>query len=376
MKKIFGIILPLSILASVSAQDRKLALEYFELGNFEEAIEEYKLLLEEDSANNEYNYNLGVSYLNINIDKALAIPHFELLTKNPKIEANAWYLLGRAYHFGYKFDKAIAAYQKFGALDKGSTYNREDIELQIDYCQNAKEMMKFPVAVSFENLGKSINSVYADYYPFIPVDESYVLFNSKRDINSKELEDGSYLPSIYMSKVKDGKFQKSVPLPSPINTEERKEEVVGLNADGTRAIFYFEDFQHYGDLYESKIEGNVLREPVKLEKTINSKHTEIAGCVTSDGRKFYFASDRPGGYGGVDIYSCQMLPNGQWSEPLNAGPTINTKYDEDFPNISPDGKTLYFSSKGHTSMGGYDIFKAKWDGKKLRLQVFRTWGIH
>ncbi|HCQ28669.1 MAG TPA: hypothetical protein DIU39_00170, partial [Flavobacteriales bacterium] len=101
-----------------------------------------------------------------------------------------------------------------------------------------------------------------------------------------------------------------------------------------------------------------------LPKEINSKYTEIAAAISPDGNAIYFASHRPGGYGGVDIYVSRKLPNGKWAKAQNLGPTINTAFDEDFPNISPDGKTLYFSSKGHTSMGGYDIFKASWDPVK------------
>jgi hypothetical protein len=78
-----------------------------------------------------------------------------------------------------------------------------------------------------------------------------------------------------------------------------------------------------------------------------------------DGKTLYFASNRPGGLGGFDIYRTRILPSGEWGEAYNLGPDVNTAYDEDFPNISLDGFTLYFSSKGHNSMGGYDIFKSE-----------------
>lgn len=374
MKRLLSISFLAFTLLNVSAQDGKKALELFETGNFEEAIDEYLPLYEENKESLEYNYNLAVSYLNTDIDKSLAIPHLEFLTKNPKIDANAWYLLGRAYHFGYKFDKAIDAYEKFAETKSGSDANQIDALKQIEYCENAKELMKFPVRVKFENLGKNVNTVYADYFPFIPTNESFLIFNSKRDMNSVEQPDGSYLANIYMSHVKDGVYQKAQPLPESINTGEGREEVVGLNANGTRAIFYFEGFKEFGDLYECKIEGTTLREPVKLEKSVNSKSIEIAGCITENGSKLYFASDRPGGYGGIDLYSCQLLPNGRWSEPLNLGPTINTEFDEDFPNVSPDEKSLYFSSKGHTSMGGFDIFKTTWDPIKNKYSTVQNLG--
>jgi len=351
----------LIVFVSVSSQDKKTAMKFFEVGNFEEAIDEYLPLYEADKENLEFNYNLAVSYLNTNIDKSLAIPHLETLTKNPKIDANAWYLLGRAYHFGYQFDAAIIAYEKFRETNNGSEVNKVDAIKQIEYCENAKELMKFGVKVKFENLGKNINSPYADYFPFVPIDESYLIFNSKRDLNSIEQLDGSYLPNIFMSYVESGEYQKSQPLPENINTPDGKEEVVGLNSSGTKAIFYYEDFKKYGDLYECKIDGATLLKPNKLEKRVNTN-------------KLYFASDRPEGYGGIDLYSCQLLPNGKWSLPTNLGPTINTKFDEDFPNLSPDGKSLYFSSKGHTSMGGFDIFKTTWDPIKNKYSSVQNLG--
>jgi Tol biopolymer transport system component len=101
--------------------------------------------------------------------------------------------------------------------------------------------------------------------------------------------------------------------------------------------------------------------PEKLDAKINAGGDEIAASISSDGTTLFFASSRKGGLGGTDIYMCKKLGNNKWSEPKNAGSEINTPYDEDFPNISPDGKILYFSSKGHTSMGGHDIFKSNYD---------------
>jgi len=357
-------------------QDRKLAASLFEVGNFEEALEEYHLLLEEDAESIEYNYNIAICYLNTNIDKSKAISYLEFLTKNPKINPDAFYLLGRAYHFGYRFDDAIGMYQKFINLGKGSIENLENAQTQIAYCSNAKELMKFPVSVKFENLGENINSSYADYYPFIPVDEGFVLYNSTRENrNAKPLENGSYSPTIFISYVKDGKYSKGQKIPLNESLPDNKRIVVGLNKTGSRAVFYMEDYKLDGNLYLSGVKGNGIKEPIKMQSTINSKqYVEIAACITEDEEKIYFASNRPGGYGGVDLYLCQKLPNGDWSEAQNLGPAINSSSDEDFPNISPDGNTLYFSSKGHAGMGGYDIYKATWNPVKRKFSSIQNMG--
>jgi hypothetical protein len=123
-----------------------------------------------------------------------------------------------------------------------------------------------------------------------------------------------------------------------------------------------------GDLFISKRNGDKFEKPQRLPDVINSKFNEIAASLSADGSQIYFASDRPGGFGGIDIYVSKILPNGSWGEAKNLGPFINTKFDEDFPSVSTDGITLLFSSKGHTTMGGYDIFKASYDEEK------QAWG--
>jgi len=361
-------ILSLSFLfltAVVFGQNKKNASKYFyDLQNYTAAIDEYEELLEEDPDNIEYNYNIAISYLNSNIDKSLAIPYLEKLMSNKEVVDEVAYFLGRAYALGYQFDKAIETYESYLKKIKPSNPYYADTERQIEYCQNAKELMKFPLSVKFENLGDKVNSPEDDYYPFIPINEAFIIFNSKRTDNDDE--DMYEQPDIMISYVKNGKYTEAKKMPKAID-KIGTEEIVGLNADGSEAILFFESLNNQADLYECKIEDKKFGEAVKLDKNINSKYTEIAASISSDNSRLYFASDRPGGYGGIDLYLCQRLPNGRWSEPQNLGPTVNTKYDEDFPNISPDGKVLYFSSKGHTSMGGYDIYKAKWDPFKKKF---------
>jgi len=362
------------LVISSSAQSKKEAFTLFSEGNYEGALEELLELYDADKDNAEYAYLLGVCYLNTNIDKALAVEYLEQAAGASKPNENAGYLLGRAYHFAYQFDDAIEWYQKFKVTAKSGNPNLVTIEKQIEYCENAKEILKFPINVSFENLGKNVNSAYPDYYPFIPSDESYIIFNSRRDEQSSQMTSGHYMANIYLAPVKAGEFSDAKLINFNINSVEDNEEVVGLNSTGDRVIIYKEDFQKGSAIYESSITEKRVETPTILPKTINSKFTEIAASLSADGTRIYFASDRPGGYGGVDIYMCQRLPNGKWSQAQNLGPTINTVEDEDFPNVSPDGQALYFSSKGHTSMGGYDIFKASWNPSKRKFGAVRNIG--
>jgi hypothetical protein len=343
------------------SQDKKLAANYYESGNFEEALDLYVELANANPDNADFNYRAGVCYLNTNVDKKKAITFFQRVIKQPKFDPNAYYFLGMAYQFALEFDKAIKAYENFRERGMGSPENLQQVSLQIMTCQNGKELIKFPVNVTFENLGPEVNSAFADYYPFVPANESFILFNSRRDENKEMLPNGNYPSSVFISEEVQGKFTKAQRVDLGFLGIE---EVVGLTASGDTAIFYLENLNSFGDIFFAQKRKKGFKKPVKFDKTINSKYTELAACISSDGRQLFFASDRPGGYGGLDLYLCQLLPNGKWGEPLNLGPKVNTPYDDDFPNLSPDNKTLYFSSKGHTSMGGYDIFKVEWNAEK------------
>lgn len=339
------------------------ALAKVKLGNYEDALPDFLQLLNSDSRNELFNYNVGVCYLNSNINKAKAIPYLEIVTRKEKYDPNALYLLGRAYQYANRFDDAIATFKKFKADAKGTVYNLVDADLQIQHCINAKEMVKFPVDVIFQNLGNDINSAYSDFYPFVTENESFIVYNTKRpEKNAEKLANGSYLSSIYISKVVNGSYMKASSIGAPINQGNSGVEVIGLNSKGNIMLLYKPESNGNGNIYLSKMNNEgVFSKPEKLDSKINSGGEEIAASISSEGNVLFFASNRKGGYGGTDIYFCKKLVNGKWSDPQNAGPDINTPFDEDFPNISPDDNILYFSSKGHTSMGGYDIFKSNFD---------------
>ncbi len=368
MKYLFIPFFLVPFLSSVNGQNEKVARDLFEKRDFEGAMEEYLLLHEEDPDKLEYNYRIGVCYLNTNIDKSKAVPYLKKAVQHKKADPNALYLLGRAYHLAYKFDKAIDAYYDFKEKGKGSEFNLKKVDRQIAYCENAKELMKFPVDVDFIDLGDPVNSLYKDYYPFVPADESYLLFNSRRKEKSIENRNGTYRSNVYISRVAEGEFTEAS-LVKSINTEKGNEEVVGLSREGDKVLLYMDDGGRYGydgDLYVADLVNGRIKEPNLLPESINSDKVEIAASITDEKDAIIFASNRKGGHGGVDLYVSKKLPNGKWSSARNLGPGVNTEEDEDFPNLSPDGSKLYFSSKGHTSMGGYDIFSAEWDTVKRR----------
>jgi hypothetical protein len=341
----------------LSAQgEAKLKLE-----DYEEALEIFLQLVALDPKNETYNYNTAVCYLNTNINKAKAVPYLENIIRNEKHNPNADYLLGRSYQFANRFDDAITAFNKFKQNGKGNETNLNDVDQQIQHSINAKELIKFPIDVVFQNLGKTINSPFADYYPFVNENEAYMVFNSKRPLDKEVTKspNGTFLNSIYISKVINGEYATADVIGKPICAGNSNEEVIGMNAKGNILLINKPNLRGEKKLYLSTlITGGEFSKLEELPATINGSGDVIAASMDNEGKLIYFASDRKGGFGGTDLYSCLKLPNGKWSEAKNLGPKINTAFDEDFPNLSPDAGTLYFSSKGHSSMGGYDIFKA------------------
>ncbi len=330
------------------------------LENYEDALEDFLQLVAISPKNESYNYNTAVCYLNTNINKAKAVPYLENIIRNDGHNPNADYLLGRAYQYANRFDEALVSFEKFKKNGKGSESNLKEVDEQIQHCINAKEIIKFPLNVVFQNLGKGINSPFADYYPFVNETEAYMVYNSKRPVDKEvsKSPNGTFLNSIYISKVINGEYATSEVIGKPIGIGNSNDEVIGMNAHGNILLINKPNLRGEGKLYLSTlIGGGMFSKLEELPATINGSGDVIAATMDNEGKLIYFASNRKGGFGGTDIYSCVKLPNGKWSEAKNLGPKINTPLDEDFPNLSPDAKTLYFSSKGHSSMGGYDLFK-------------------
>ncbi|HIO67191.1 MAG TPA: hypothetical protein EYN41_02550, partial [Flavobacteriales bacterium] len=202
----------------------------------------------------------------------------------------------------------------------------------------------------------------------ISADESILMFTSRRKGSTGEEYDDyaqEYLEDIYISLNENGEWSKPKNLGKPVNTP-RNDAIAGLSFDGQRLFVYRDDEDGNGDIYESKLKGEKWSEVTKFSEPINSEHHESTACLAYDGKTLYFVSNRPetGAFGGRDIYMSKWDKRRKiWKKPKNLGRNINTKYNEESVFIHPDGKTLYFSSQGHNSMGGYDIFKSTAKGR-------------
>lgn len=346
------------------APDKKAAKTFFEMDNFKKALEEYEILARRESSNPEYNYKAGVCYLNTNIDKSKAIPHLEFAARTASTyQKNAQFELSKAYMLNYRFDDAIASWNKFKEIAAPLTKDvLEYVDKQIENCNSAKKIMSNPLQVTFENLGPEVNSEFPDYYPFINDDEGELVFTSRRrgTTGNTETYDGFYTADIFLSTVKEGKWSKAKNAGPTLNTS-GDDICTSLSPDGQFMFIYTETEEDYGDIFGSWKKNKSWQKRNILDDNINTAELELAGSITADGQKLFFSSGRSGGKGGLDIWMSKKLPNGQWGKPINLGDAINTKWDEDFPYISKDGNTLYFASQGHFNMGGYDIFKSQWN---------------
>jgi outer membrane protein OmpA-like peptidoglycan-associated protein len=340
-------------------------------GNFPLALKYFLDAYKMDSTNANINYKVGYCYLQSATEKNKALYYLEKAVQNvghnytdmepreKKAPEMAYYYLGVAYRLQYKFTESNVYLNKF--KDIVGSKNKElakDIDKQIETNFSAIEFTRDTAVVTIVNLGDSINSPYADYSPTITADESIIIFTSRRpgSTGGDKDESDQYYEDIYYSiKKKDGTWSTPKSIGESINTN-GSEANIGLSADGQQMFIYKDN--NGGDIYYSNLEGDRWNFPIALGSNINTKYWETHATMTPDGNTLYFVSDRKeGSIGGRDIWRCVKLPNGQWSLPLNLGPTVNTPYDEDAPFIHPDGITMFFSSKGHKNMGGFDIFK-------------------
>lgn len=338
--------------------------ELFEDKNYLQAVEEFKKEERQFPQDMEIKYQIGICYLNIYADKSRAIPYFEQCYKTGKYRNELLLDMAKAYQFAYRFKEAISFYTKY--REKLSAKQFPLIDHYIETCENAQVLIKKPVNITFEHLGKEINTKYADYYPFVTKDEKTLFFTSRREQNTGKLRsfNGYFTSDIYTSKVENGVWTNSKNMGVTINATE-DEECVGISPDGKNMIIYVDNVDFPGDLFHTKIEKTkVFTKPVPFNLPVNTDMVEAEGCYGSDANTLFFVSNRKGGIGETDIYFCKKLPNGEWGIPQNLGKNINTIYKEAFPQVTDDGKTLFFSSQGHTSMGGYDIFKSTWNEKE------------
>ncbi len=346
------------------------------LPGYQPALEYFLKAYDFNPNNAELNYKIGKCYIE-SVQKVKSISFLEsAYSIDPRIgetknsPSDVLYLLARAYHLNYEFEKAIKTYKTFmNSLSPAHLSEvQADIQLAIRQCNTAIEMVQNPVRVFIDNIGAPINTIYPEYSPIIDADEQMLMFTSCRPSTTggeRDPLDNRYYEDILISyKLEDGRWGNPENPGRPFNSYSH-DAAVGHSPDNKYVLIYKGDVNG-GDIFLCSVDENgEWNAPKSISRKINSNDHESSASFAPDMSAIYFISDRKGGYGGKDIYKCDITFSGknndkmEFSEPRNLGAVINSAHDETGLFLQRNGRELYFSSRGHNSMGGFDIFKSE-----------------
>ncbi|PKP19515.1 MAG: hypothetical protein CVU05_11180 [Bacteroidetes bacterium HGW-Bacteroidetes-21] len=342
--------------------------KFLQTGQPEQAL---NLLLEfekNNAVNANISYLTGYCYFITSASKKDAMLHLEKaavsinptykegVLKETSAPPKALLYLGQSYFNQYKFADALSIYEKYREYIKNKPDEITELDQLVRVTLNAEILVKTPVDIKIINMGPKINSEFDDHSAVFNIDESMMVFTSRRKGSTGNLKtaDGQYFEDIYISRKEGKEWSAPEKISENINTMEH-EASIALSPDGTELFIYKDDLGD-GNIYVSKFDGKLWSKPSKLGSNINSPYIESHATISPDGQTLYFSSNRPEGYGGYDLYAVSRLPNGEWGWAQNLGNVVNSNLNETGPFIHHDGSTLYFSSQGFNSMGGYDLF--------------------
>lgn len=326
-----------------------------------------------------YPENTGINYLagmcfshNENTKDRSIAPLKKIKPESDKVD-NYHYWLGFAYEKNDSTTAAITAYSVFIAEEsKNASPNTrllKDAERRIENLNMSSSMKSFVNLVSVKNIGSPINTEASEYVPLLPSDGSFMIYTyrgklskgGKQDLTKNSILSGSkkeeslYFEDVFISnRINDSLWSEPKPIKS-INTS-LHDAAVTISSDGTLLFIYKNLGKGMGDLYLSRLNGNVWTVPV-YQAGLNSDKWDGSATFFPGNKKIIFSSERKGGLGGKDLYTAELLADNKWGNIVNLGKDLNTSYDEDAPFLTADGKTLFFASNGKLSTGGYDILR-------------------
>lgn len=339
------------------------ALEAMQQYNYSLVLENLKLALTKDSKFTDAFLLSAEVYRLLNDFEHEASTLEIVVATDPDYFPYVYYNLGVAYYNSGEYEKGQKNLEYFINQDKAKPVSISRARNYILKCQQAQELKDNPVPFEPLSLGKGINDSRDQYWPSLSIDGQTMVYTVMLVDSTRKNIFGNYAhqEDFYKSTLADGQWSKGFPLGAPINTP-GNEGAQQLSADGKTLVFTGcnrDDGFGNCDIYISNLSEAGWSVPENLGPIINSRFSEKQPCLSPDGRKLYFSSDRPGGIGGMDIWEVERLPDGFWKQPTNLGRVINTVYDEGSPFIFADNKSLYFSSMGHIGLGMNDIFYSK-----------------
>ncbi|MCX6271726.1 MAG: tetratricopeptide repeat protein [Bacteroidetes bacterium] len=352
--------------------DFDLAREYINNGQYTEATTILLRLIKDDPDNCNLNFLLGYCYYNIEAERNKALPYLQKAILNTRPDYNdnsskersapvyAYYYLGLSYHWAGKLDEAMTHYEKFkeflinknGKLINQKNYEvYQELNLKMEQVKIARNLMANPLKIEFVKIPFVNSGAYSSYGAQLTNDENFMYYTRER-IGEKVRGRSD----MYILKRSGQNWVKNDQVGSNLNGPYN--DIFDFISSEGKFLLFSSDRKGVFNIFYSMQDQNKWTEPYD-NLSINSNYNETYAILSADGTKMLFVSDRPGGFGGKDIYKIEKKADGSWSQPENLGFTINTPLDEDTPWLSDDGTTLYFSSQGHSSMGGFDIFMSK-----------------
>ncbi|PLX05496.1 MAG: hypothetical protein C0594_07205 [Marinilabiliales bacterium] len=337
---------------------KKSAQDNYSNGEYEKAIEDWYKIIKIDSTYLDAYYNISDLYYFLN-DKENSLKILEQnVFSNGQYFSESIYMLAKRYFLWGEYTDAKEAVELYLSNKSINGSRREKGEKFLKNCEFAIDQINNPVEFDPINLGENINSKYDEFLPSLTIDEDVLLFIVTRPITRMGKEE--FQDDFFLSFRNGNEWTKAKPF-DEINTP-LSEGAQSFSADGSLLFFCAygrKDGKGNFDIYYSYKSGKSWSTPRNIGKSINTYFRESEPSISSDGKTLYFVSDRPGGFGGKDIWKSTLTEKGYWRQPVNLGDSINTANDEYSPFIHPDNQTLYFSSNGHMGMGGYDLFVAR-----------------
>jgi Tol biopolymer transport system component len=348
-------------------------------GEYVSALNLYREVEKGNPLDDRVKYYVGLCQFNLKQYANAKESLLKAVELNPKTKPDVHFVLGKLYQLEEDYDKAITELSQYKNAATADKETNEDADIVLSQCQNAKTLKANPVAVEIKNLGADINSKWDDKNPCITADGKKLVFTTRRpETTSDEVDaegDGKYFENIYIANYDSStqNFGKAVNLGNPINTKGH-DACTSISPDGKQIFIYKNSMtdkaSRGGNVFVSKYNNGKWKAPESLGKPINtSANWEGGVCISPDGKKYFFTSERSGGYGHSDIWMVEKKGKDEWGEPENLGADVNSAYDEAGMFLSPDGKTLFFCSNGPFSMGSYDILKTVYENGKWSKPV-------
>jgi len=332
-----------------------------ETGFYEEAFNRYKNLLTLDPGNSNILFHCGACCLNIPGNEEQAINYLkeaatghtlsykEKSHKEPGAPVITYFMLGQAYQLNYQFTDARAAYWEYIQIGTNQDVIQLDYaRLQWEACERASNLQRTHPSFEFQGvLDHFEDDLPSCSNPVISGDGNILIF----------LVDYPSDKKIMMTTRTDSIWSR----PRVINSEigmVGETYPVSLSYDG-KDLYMAHQYYSHSDIFVSHLQGKRWTEAEALGYNINGRTSENHASISRDGQSLYFTTDVRGGFGSFDIYVSRRNEKGDWGEAVNLGPNINTPYEEYTPFISNNDSILFFSSQGHSTIGGADVFHSK-----------------